>query len=42
MEEKVTNKKKTSVAFNRAISNVYENNIFPTLSHVLTEIHNLS
>jgi hypothetical protein len=36
-KNKVANKKKPSVAFDRAISNVYENNIFPKLSHVLAD-----
>jgi hypothetical protein len=32
--------KKLSVVFDRALSNVYENNIFPTLTRDMVEIHN--
>jgi len=41
-KNQVANKKKASVAFDRVMSNIYENNIFPILPHVLVEIHDLN
>jgi hypothetical protein len=40
--KKFNNSKKRSVLFDRAMSNVYENNIFPTLSGDMVEIHNIT
>jgi hypothetical protein len=34
--------KKRSVIFDRAMSNVYENNIFPTLPCVVVDIHDIN
>jgi hypothetical protein len=34
-------KKKLSVVFDTAMSNVYENNIFPTLPCDMVDIHNI-
>jgi hypothetical protein len=35
-------RKKVSVVFDRAMSNVYENNVFPTLPYATVEIHTIT
>jgi hypothetical protein len=40
-KKKFNDKKKLSVVFDRAMSNVYENNIFPTLPCYTVEIHDV-
>jgi hypothetical protein len=35
-------RKKVSVVFDRAMLNVYENNIFPTLPYTTVEIHTIT
>jgi hypothetical protein len=40
--KKIHKKGKLNVALDRAMSNVYENNISPTLPRFLAEIHNLN
>jgi hypothetical protein len=41
-ENKFNDRKKLSVVFDRAMSNMYENNIFPTLTCDMVEIHNIT
>jgi hypothetical protein len=41
-KNKFSDKGKLSVVFDRAMSSVYENNIFPTLPYGVVEIHDLS
>jgi len=41
-KNKFIDRKKLSVVFDRVISNVYENNIFPTLSCNMVEIHDIT
>ena len=41
-KNKFNDRKKLSVAFDRAMSNVYENTIFPTLLCEIAEIHNIT
>ena len=41
-KNKFNDRKKLSVVFDRAMSNVYENNIFPTLPCDMVEIHNIT
>ncbi len=40
-KNKFNDRRKLSVAFDRAMSNVYENSIFPTLPCDMVEIHNI-
>jgi hypothetical protein len=39
-KNKFSDRGKLSVVFDRAMSSVYENNIFPTLPYDMVEIHN--
>jgi hypothetical protein len=39
---KLNDKEKVTVVFNGAMSNMYKNNIFPTLPCTLVEIHNIA
>jgi hypothetical protein len=41
-KNKFRDRKKLSVIFDRETSNVYENNIFPTLPCVAVEIHDIN
>ena len=41
-KNKFNDKGKISVAFNRAMSNMYRNNIFPTLPGAVVEIHHIT
>jgi hypothetical protein len=41
-KNKFNNKRKLSVVFYRTMSNVYENNIFPTLLCVVVEIQEIT
>ncbi len=41
-KNKFNDRKKLSVVFDRAMSNVYENNIFPTLPCDMVENHNIT
>jgi hypothetical protein len=41
-KNKFNDSKKVSVVLDRAMSNMYENTIFPTLSCDMVEIHNIT
>jgi hypothetical protein len=41
-KNKFNDKGKLSVVFNRAMSNMYKNNIFPTLPCAVVEIHDIT
>ncbi len=41
-KNKFSDRRKLSVVFDRAMSSVYENNIFPTLPYDMVEIHNIT